>query len=156
MARRSLIPGNVTRAQTEMSRYLRELYSQYDIAEFRAQTHAADMVDILAGFARDPTQAVTFRRDCANDVLNRAYGTPAQKATTLQLDPASQEGGKVAALIDQSRETTAMLALLDQWTQVSYEDWPDNIREQLGEFGKAFAEQQSGGTVVLQHDAAAD
>lgn len=142
MARRQLLPANILRARDEASNNLRKLFASYDIAEFRAQTHAADMVDILAGFARDPTQAISFRRECANDVLNRAYGTPAQKATVLQLDPASPEAGRVAQLIDQNRETTQQLALLDAWSQVDYSTWPDEIKEQMGEFGRQWSAQQ--------------
>jgi hypothetical protein len=150
MARRNLIPVNIMNARQKAAQHLRELMSNYDIAEFQAQTHAADMVNILAGFARDPTRPDDFRRTCANDVLNRAYGTPAIKATVLQLDPASAEAHKIGGLIDQSRETADMLQLIDAWAQVPYDRWPETVKEQTGEFGKAWGDQQQTGIVIDQ------
>lgn len=148
MGRRSVAvtETNTVRARQQAAEQLRTLLSRYDLAEFQAQTHAADMVDILAGFAKDPLQTVAFRRECANDVLNRAYGMPATKATLQLIDPRQQveEGTTVGAQIEAVKAGAEKLQLLDQYIgKLPPAMWPEHIRELAGDLVAVYSEDET-------------
>jgi len=85
MGRRSIALEDTVKVRNAAAVQLRTLLKRYDLAEFQAQTHAAEMVDTLAGFVRDITLPAEFRAKCANDVLDRGYGKPASKARVESL-----------------------------------------------------------------------
>jgi hypothetical protein len=110
--------------------------SRYDISEFEAQAKAADMIAVLAGLAMDVTQPAGVRRDCANDVLDRAYGKVAIRADPpATVDPASAEGAKTSDMIEAMKRTSAELQLIDQWMARPQEEWPAHVKEAAGRLG---------------------
>jgi hypothetical protein len=151
MGRRALIPVGFDKAREQASKNLKTLLSRFDVAEFRAQMHASDMVDVLAGFAMDPTQAPAFRRDCAKDVLERAYGTVGQKTGIEVHDVTPEAANPVMALIESHQRTAAQLQRLDAYVgKVPVEEWPEDIKAAGKEFISAWAEtdgQTAGGLV---------
>lgn len=146
MGRRSVAvnESNTLKARQMAATQLRTLLSRYDLAEFQAQTYAADMVDVLAGFARDPCQSVEFRRQCANDVLNRAYGMPATKATLTVIDPREQTPDgltTVGAQIEAIKAGAAQLQTLDQYVgKRPVSEWPESIKALAGDMVTVFEE----------------
>lgn len=117
-------------ARQALAEQLRQSMARYDVAEFQAQRHAATMVDVLAGFAMDPTLSVDFRRSCAKDVIERASGLPAQNLAPQLLDPsaAAPEGGTIGGTIDAIRLNTDKLAELDEWMSRPMAEWPERVK----------------------------
>lgn len=122
---------------------LRELLRGHDIAEFQAQRYAADMIDFLAAVAMDVTQDIGTRRQCANDVLNRAYGTPATKARVEITDATTQgtSGMSIADQIDAIRLTTSMQEQINELTMkgIPPEAWPEEVRLAAGNMMASFS-----------------
>lgn len=149
MGRRSVDALDPVRSRELAAKQLRTLLSHYDLAEFEAQIHAADMVTILAGFAKDATQAPDFRRQCANDVLDRAYGRPATKATVTIVDPSAKNdaGSPVREEIEATRVTAEAYQELDDLVRrkVPPEQWPERIRALAGEAIAYYAGESSSG-----------
>jgi hypothetical protein len=112
--------------------HLRTLLSTYDLAEFQAQTHSARMVDILAAFADDVTRPDDFRRVCANDVLNRAYGTPTQKAKIEFHDPRAkgESGSTIGEEIEAAKVAAEMFQRMNDLTmrRVPMSKWPEDVK----------------------------
>ena len=113
------------------------MLQRYDMAEFQAQTYACDMIDMLAGFAQDMTLPVAFRRECANDVLDRAYGKPATKTQVEIVNTEDQTGtGRtVGEDIESARLSADLYQRLNSLVAqgVSPENWPAEVRRIAGE-----------------------
>ena len=121
---------------------LRNLMASYNIAEYTAQTYAADMIHVIAGHATDVTQPAPFRVQCAKDVLDRAYGMVAQNASPpMALDPSSPEGVKVGLEIDRARKVAADLERLNQYANLPYDEWPEDVREINEAFSQQWADE---------------
>jgi hypothetical protein len=128
---------------------LRTLLKRYDTAEFQAQTHACRMVDMLAGFADDIFQPVEFRRQCANDILDRAYGKPATKARVEIVDTSAKtaEGMTVGDEIQAAIVTADVFRRVNDLTmrQIPFSEWPDDVKAAVGEEGAvAFSFSETG------------
>jgi hypothetical protein len=137
----------VAKVRRNAAEQLRTLLKRYDLAEFQAQTHAIRMVDMLAGFADDTKQSMEFRRQCANDVLDRAYGKPATKARVEITDTAarSASGLTVGEEIEAAIVSAEVFQRLNDLTmrQIPIEQWPEDVREAMGADAAAtFASQQ--------------
>lgn len=138
MGRRALVTINPRKELSPLDGHaaataaLRKLLRKYDISEFEAQKHAVEMVQILAGFARDVTADVAFRRQCANDVLNRAYGTPTEKKQVTILDPNAEtdKGATIGAEIEAIHVETRRLEERDRLIaqKVPFDQWPEDVR----------------------------
>lgn len=126
---------------------MRTLLSRYDLAEFQAQTHAADMVDILAAFAWDVTKPDDFRRQCANDVLDRAYGKPTMKAHFEMVDPSADagDGSTVGQTIKAACAAAQDFQDLDELVRrkVPQDQWPERLRKLAGD-AIAYYSEESG------------
>ena len=111
---------------------LRTLLGRYDLAEFQAQTHSARMIDILAAFADDVTRPDEFRRSCANDVLNRAYGTPVTKAKIEFHDPRAkgESGSTIGEEIEAAKVAADMFQRMNDLTmrRVPMDKWPEDVK----------------------------
>lgn len=122
---------------------LRELLRGHDISEFQAQQHAADMVNFLAAVALDVTQDIGVRRQCANDVLNRAYGTPATKARVEITDTSTrgQSGATIGEEIEAIRMTTMLQEQINELTMrnIPPEAWPEDVRLAAGNMLATFS-----------------
>ena len=105
---------------------LRTMLSRYNLAEFQAQTHAVEMIDMLAGIALDPTAPLDMRRNCANDVLDRAYGKAATQARVEIIDPATRDpGGGTAG--EAMRAAVASADLFRRLTDLTMRGVPSNL-----------------------------
>jgi hypothetical protein len=104
-----------------------------NLAQFRAQCHEEEMVELLVGFTRDVTLPASLRRDCAKDVILIARG-PIEpwEHNGASIDPAAEgrTGNPVAVEIDAARlssrayEEIASLAM----RQVPFEAWPEYLK----------------------------
>lgn len=112
------------------------------MAEFRAQLYGAEMVDILASFARDPLNPPDFRRSCALDVLARGSGAVAQKTTITVHNPLAQGAvhDTVAADIDAARMVSSAHLEIMRWLGegIPFERWPDRVRTLAYEMGQVY------------------
>ena len=114
--------------------HVRALTGRFDIAEFLAQCEAAKCIETLAAFRDDFTLAPDFRRLCALDLLERAYGKPKVKGE-IQLsapppaeaaDDLVQHARATALMADQFRELNAYVG------NIPPEQWPAHVREMAG------------------------
>jgi hypothetical protein len=112
--------------------------SRFSMAEFKAQGHVGDMVDILAGFAMDPTLDVQFRRTCALDVIERADGKVAVKVQMQQVAVDSSGVTIDAEAADAMREAE-QLAEAERWISGGLDpsEWPEAVRARFS--GEALA-----------------
>ena len=135
-------PTNSSEIKAIATLTLRELLRGHDVAEFQAQQYAADMIDFLAGVAMDVTQEIGVRRQCANDVLNRAYGTPATKQRVEITDMTTQghSGVTIAQEIEAIRLTTALQEQINELVMrgIPPEAWPEDIRLAAGNMIASF------------------
>lgn len=145
MARRALVPKDVAAAKDVALRQLRQLLSVYNIAEFEAQRHAADMVKFLAEAVYDISVPLPQRVEWAHKILDRAYGTVAESpAPRVTLDPASPEANKVAAAIEVQKRTTAQLQELDGYVgRLPPDQWPEHIRQIAGDLVAAWSTEEA-------------
>ena len=134
---------------------LRTLLHRYDLAEFQAQTHAADMIDVLAGLARDPTVPVDYRIIAKRTRgIDRASGKPATKATVTMVNTQAvgPDGRSIGETIEAARLNADAFTRLDDLVRrgVPSEMWPDDIRLLAGDVAASYAE-----TKVVDQDVAA-
>lgn len=137
----SVLPGRPNRYELEIAeaqKSLRTLLTRYDMAEFRAQQHASDMVDIVAGFARDPTLDPKFRKECAIDVMNRAYGTVTQKTQVTMIGQVAADDPVARDIAKATEQAAAYRRLSEYIDAVPYADWPDDVKVLAGDMGAAF------------------
>ena len=146
MGRRSIALEDTVKVRNAAAVQLRTLLKRYDLAEFQAQTHAAGMVDILAGFAMDINQPVDFRRQCANDVLDRGYGKPASKAKVEIVDTtaAGITGKAIGDEIEAAIISAEVFQRLSELTmkQIPYDQWPDDVRKAAEGMDAFFTEEK--------------
>ena len=64
------------RQKQALSTAERRLFEAVDFGRMEARLHAGDAIKLLVAFAKDETLDVETRVECANDVLDRAYGKP--------------------------------------------------------------------------------
>lgn len=104
-----------------------------NLAQFRAQLHEEEMVELLVGFTRDITLPASLRRDCAKDVVTIARG-PIQPWIHLgeTIDPQAEgrTGNTVGAEIEAARLTSRMYEQITQLTMkgVPFEAWPEELK----------------------------
>ena len=76
------------------------------------QAHAQEALETMIGIMRDPEAEPAVRLKAANDVLNRAYGTPVSTTVQVQISEEERE-----AIIDSSMiaaaSTPELLALAE-------------------------------------------
>jgi hypothetical protein len=122
-----------------------------NLAQFKAQQHEEKMVQILVDFAMDDISGDTlshreFRAKCARDVLLYARGpvTPwIHSGQTINPQAIGPSGATVGAEIEAARQDAAMLAELDAYANVPYSSWPEELRDRVGEMGRAFADLEA-------------
>ncbi len=136
-------PGQVAKRvnpealRQQAAQQLRALLSQYDIAEFQAQTHAAAMIDLLANFAYDvtlpgdPLEVARFRADMAMRVLDRAYGKPAEKQYLKVEDNRAPEDKTVTVEIETVRQAVTEFRQMDQYFHLPPDQWPEWLRRRV-------------------------
>ena len=131
------LPAKINEARQEVRRAL----GSYDVAEFTAQLHAVSAVETLAQFMNDPTLNPEFRRCCANDLLDRAYGKPVAKQQISLFSAPPENTGPDPIHI----EIEAACVKADQFSElqryisgaVPFDKWPEHIKDMLGDSGGA-------------------
>jgi len=119
-----------------------------NMAEFRAQLHEEEMVELLVGFTRDMTATMPFRRQCALDVLQLARGQIRpwiHDGETIQPDAVGLSGRPVREEIDSARRAAEVYAELDDLVRrkVHPSEWPEAVRLAAGDAISFFAEEES-------------
>jgi hypothetical protein len=140
MGRRAKHTGSGRDLQTQAAAQLRTLMNGIDLAEFKAQVYASDLVDMLAGMAFDPTIApadlpvAEFRAKIALQLLNRAYGTPTEK-TRIEVhevgSTVSEEGLAVRAQITIVEQSVAEYKEMEKYFHLPPDQWPDWLRARM-------------------------
>ena len=149
MGRRSLaVVTQEEEARAAVARHFRSLTDRrgvgVNLAQFQAQIHEQEMVNLLYGFAMDPTGDLAFRRLCILDVLNIARGPIAPWRHDGQtIDPAAQSAtgkGSVGDDIEEAQRSAALLQKLDELVRlkVPVDKWPTEVREAAAEFSEAY------------------
>lgn len=136
-------PGQVAKRvnpealRQQAAQQLRAMMSQFDIAEFQAQTHAAAMIDLLASFAYDvtlpgdPLEVARFRAEMAMRVLDRAYGKPAEKQYVKLEDARAPEDKAVTIEIETVRRAVTEFRQMDQYFHLPPDQWPEWLRRRV-------------------------
>ena len=148
------VPSEHDRKLVQARESLRALLLQYDVAEFQAQTHAVEMVNIVASFARDEKLDVKFRKECALDVVDRAYGKVTTKVQTTQLFGTAPD--PVAATIQAAASEADKYLRLSEWigSDKPVSQWPDDVQATAREAGiVADVEHEGPAQEVLDSDA---
>lgn len=140
--RRILNENTAQRVENAARNALRDMMSKYDIAEFQAQLHAAEMVDVVVGFARDTTLPPAFRKECALDVLDRAYGKVTTKTQIDMRASVSVHNDPVAQDIAKATEQSSLYLKISHYlgSGTPYDLWPEDVREAVGDMSDAFAQ----------------
>ncbi len=129
---------------TQLSTSERQLLKEIDLAGLEARLHAADMIALLVGFAKDPTLSAETRRPCANDVLDRAYGRPVSGDWQRVVPVAAvvAQGGDVVARIAAAAAAANEMVEMDRYLgKVPSDQWPPWLVERIGPAGvEAFKE----------------
>ena len=76
------------------------------------QEHEQEALETMLGIMRDPEADHAVRLKAANDVLNRARGTPLSASVVMTLDEA-QDGPSVSAAALSAASTPELLALAE-------------------------------------------
>ena len=133
-------------ARKEAATQLRTLLNRHDLAELQAQTYAPTMVDFIAAVALDPTiktediPVLRFKTDLAKDIIARAYGQPATKATVTVHRPEDlAPDSKITADIEAARQQAEEFRQIDTFLQQSPEEWPEWMRERFLASGTPYA-----------------
>ena len=142
------------RIEAQARAALRDLMSKYDIAEYRAQQHAADMVDIVAGFARDETKPDAFRRQCALDVLDRAYGTVTVKSHITMAAAQVPADDPIGREIDKAARNSFLYLKISEYlgNGTPFDLWPTEVREAAGDMAEAFEEIDGAGLLTIDNE----
>ena len=123
---------------------VRQALGTYDVAEFQAQLHAVEAVETLYQFMSDPLLAHDFRRNCALDILERAYGKPTNKSQiSLTAPPPDSDvaADPVATQIEAAKvKGQQFLELQAYIDSVPFSMWPDHVKEMAGPDAAVYAE----------------
>lgn len=104
-----------------------------NLAQFKAQVHEEEMIDLLVGFTRDVTLPATLRRQCALDVVLVARGPirPWEHAGET-IDPSAEgrTGATVGTEIEATRLTADAYMRIASLTmrQVPFSQWPEDLQ----------------------------
>lgn len=77
------------------------------------QEHEQEALETMLGIMRDPEADHAVRLKAANDVLNRARGTPLSASVVMTLDEAQDGGASVSAAALSAASTPELLALAE-------------------------------------------
>jgi hypothetical protein len=109
-----------------------------NLAQFRAQIHEEEMVELLVGFSRDLTLPASLRRQCAIDVVTFARGRiePWQhEGQTIDPQATGGSGHAIGEEIQAARLTAEGYERLNDliMRRVPSDQWPEDIRELAGQ-----------------------
>lgn len=92
-----------------------------NLAELMAKLHVKEVMEELVRLSKS-ARSEEVRRKAANDILNRAYGLPAQ---SIQLTSSPSQ-----PVPEEVREATDILIRAQQYVGVvPVSDWPDDVRQ---------------------------
>lgn len=139
MARRRTKEIDPEEARKVVGRHFRRLvgHGGVNMAEFHAQLVEVEMVEIIAGFARDLTLEPKFRKECALDVLLLARGPSVpwpRDGKTISVHEPGPAGGTVGDTIEAARLAADLYQQLDDLVRrkVPPAEWPPAVREAAG------------------------
>jgi hypothetical protein len=150
--RRTLEPSKIDpkKAREAIARHFQALMqkSGVNVTQFKAQIYEEEMVDMLAGFARDMTQPTSLRRQCAIDIITYARGLPKpwiHVGDTVNPEAEGKVGETVGQEINAARLTANIYQQLDELVRrgVHPDSWPADVRQAAGEALAYYSEAAS-------------
>jgi len=99
-----------------------KLPANVNLAELIAKLHVKEVMDELVNLAKNAENEET-RRKASNDILNRAYGMPAQSVQV--------SGGMGAPLPEEVREATNLLLKAQYYidNHIDVKNWPQDVKD---------------------------
>lgn len=99
----------------------------FNVAEYLAKLETEKSIKTLVELRDDDEQPGAVRRSCANDLLNRGWGSPAQTIQVSRTEIKEQEIPKAV-----QDHTSLLLESQKYIGKVPIEEWPEHIREFMG------------------------